>query len=71
MTSRHFRDYQVTIELQPTDDGYMVYFATVDALLGCSSDGATPEEAMAHLEEAFALYMERNHESQGLQEAPE
>lgn len=50
-------DYTVQIELQPTPEGHVAYFASVDELLGCDSDGATPEEARRNLEEAFELYV--------------
>jgi predicted RNase H-like HicB family nuclease len=39
-------------------DGEDVYMAMHPALAGCMSHGATPEDAVLHLAEARALYLE-------------
>lgn len=50
-------DYTVHIELQPSPEGHWGYFASIDELPGCVSDGDTPEEARRNLEQAFELYV--------------
>ena len=47
------RTYTLTIEKYP--DGYLAYFP---ALAGCHTWGRTYEEAVAHAEEALAVYLE-------------
>ncbi len=47
------RTYTLTIERHP--DGYLAYFP---ALSGCQTWGRTYEEAVAHAEEALAVYHE-------------
>jgi len=47
------RTYTLTIERHP--DGYLAYFP---ALSGCQTWGRTYEEAVAHAEEALAVYLE-------------
>ncbi len=47
------RTYTLTIEKHP--DGYLAYFP---ALSGCQTWGSTYEEAVAHAEEALAVYLE-------------
>ncbi len=46
--------YRVLIEMD--EDG--VFVATVPILPGCVADGATRSEAIAHVREAIALYIE-------------
>jgi len=47
------RTYTLSIEKHP--DGYLAYFP---ALGGCQTWGSTYEEAVAHAEEALAVYLE-------------
>ena len=47
------RTYTLTIEKHP--DGYLAYFP---ALAGCHTWGRTYEGAVAHAEEALAVYLE-------------
>jgi antitoxin HicB len=47
------RTYSLSVEKHP--DGYLAYFP---ALEGCNTWGKTYEEAVAHAEEALALYLE-------------
>ena len=47
------RTYTLSIERHP--DGYLAYFP---ALAGCQTWGRTYEEAVAHAEEALAVYLE-------------
>ena len=47
------RTYTLTIERHP--DGYLAYFP---ALSGCQTWGSTYEEAVAHAEQALAVYLE-------------
>ena len=47
------RTYTLSIEKHP--DGYLAYFP---ALAGCQTSGRTYEEAVAHAEEALAVYLE-------------
>jgi antitoxin HicB len=50
-------EYPVLIEpLAPADGGGFV--ATVPDLPGCMSDGETPEEALAHVRDAVAAWIE-------------
>jgi len=46
-------DYRVVIE--PTENG--VFVATCPALLGCSSHGKTPAEALANIKEAMTEHL--------------
>ena len=49
--------YPVLIEpLSPEDGGG--FFATVPDLPGCQSDGETPEEALSHVRDAIAEWLE-------------
>ncbi len=50
-------DYTIEIMPQPTTDGQMIYFASIEELPGCNSDGETPDEARGNLEDAFDLYV--------------
>ena len=47
------RTYTLSIEKHP--DGYLAFFP---ALVGCQTWGKTDEEAVAHAEEALAIYLE-------------
>jgi predicted RNase H-like HicB family nuclease len=49
------RRYAVLLTTDPEDPGYT---ATVPALPGCVSEGGTVDEALAHIREAIALYIE-------------
>ncbi len=53
--------YRIIIEpLSETDGGG--FFATVPDLPGCMSDGATPEEAAANVQDAIQCWIEAAHE---------
>ena len=45
-----------TVILEKDEDG--IYIATVPALKGCHSHGATKKEAMENIKEAIELYLE-------------
>ena len=47
---------QLRVVLEPSDDGG--YTVLVPALPGCISEGETREEALEHIQEAIALYLE-------------
>lgn len=49
-------DLKRKVLLYPGEDGYLV--VEVPSLPGCISQGKTREEALAHIEEAIALYLE-------------
>ena len=49
--------YPVTIQPLSADDGGG-FVALVRDLPGCMSDGATPEEALANVEDAIACWIE-------------
>jgi predicted RNase H-like HicB family nuclease len=49
--------YSVTIQPLSAGDGGG-YIALVHDLPGCMSDGATPEEALANVEDAIACWIE-------------
>ena len=48
-------EYQVNIAFDPRDK---IYVARVPELENCHSHGATPEEALAHVQEAIELWLE-------------
>ena len=50
-------EYAVVVEPLPADDGGG-FVATVPDLPGCMSDGATPEEALANVQDAIATWIE-------------
>ena len=50
-------DYRVEIEPLSSEDGGG-YLASVPDLPGCMSDGDTPEEALAALQDAIAAWIE-------------
>jgi predicted RNase H-like HicB family nuclease len=50
-------DYPVTIELLSAENGGG-FLATVPDLLGCMSDGETPEQALAQVQDAIAAWIE-------------
>jgi predicted RNase H-like HicB family nuclease len=54
-------DYAVTIRPLPPADGGG-YIALVLDLPGCTSDGETPEEALANAQDAIACWIEAAHE---------
>ena len=47
---------QLRVVLEPSDEGG--YTVLVPALPGCISEGETREEALEHIQEAIALYLE-------------
>lgn len=47
---------QRTVLLYPDEDGFIV--AEVPSLPGCISQGKTPEEALANIQEAIELHLE-------------
>lgn len=47
---------QLRVVLEPSDEGG--YSVLVPALPGCISEGETREEALEHIQEAIALYLE-------------
>lgn len=49
-------DSKRKVLLYPGEDGYFV--AEVPSLPGCISQGKTRDEALTHIEEAIALYVE-------------
>lgn len=49
--------YPVFIEPLPAEDGGG-FLATVPDLPGCMSDGATPEEAIANVQDAIEVWIE-------------
>jgi predicted RNase H-like HicB family nuclease len=50
------RAMRYRVLIQQDEDG--IYVAEVPSLPGCISQGATREEAVAHVREAIAVYME-------------
>jgi antitoxin HicB len=50
-------EHAVTIEPLPSEEGGG-FVATVPDLPGCMSDGATPEEALANIQDAIATWIE-------------
>lgn len=50
-------DYPILVSPLPDAEGGG-YLATVPDLPGCMSDGATPAEALANVEDAIAAWME-------------
>jgi predicted RNase H-like HicB family nuclease len=48
---------KLQIVLEPSEEGG--YTAIVPALPGCLSEGDTREEALANIEEAIALYLDK------------
>jgi predicted RNase H-like HicB family nuclease len=50
-------EYAVRIERLADSDGG-AYLATVPDLLGCMSDGETPEEALKNVQEAIVSWIE-------------
>jgi antitoxin HicB len=54
-------EYPIVIEpLPPEDRGG--FLATAPDLLGCMSDGATPEEAVANIQDAIITWIEAAHD---------
>ncbi|MEA2934761.1 MAG: antitoxin HicB [Variibacter sp.] len=49
--------YAVVVEPLPSDEGGG-FVATVPDLPGCMSDGATPEEALANVQDAITTWIE-------------
>jgi antitoxin HicB len=54
-------EYPVLIEPLTVEDGGG-FLATVPDLHGCMSDGETPEEAIANVQDAIACWIEAAHE---------
>lgn len=50
-------EYPVVVERLPVDEGGG-FVATVPDLPGCMSDGDTPEEALANVQDAIATWIE-------------
>jgi predicted RNase H-like HicB family nuclease len=50
-------EYPVVVEPLPVEEGGG-FVATVPDLLGCMSDGATPEEAVSNVQDAIAAWIE-------------
>ena len=50
-------EYAVVVEPLPTEDGGG-FVATVPDLPGCMSDGTTPEEALANVQDAIVTWIE-------------
>ena len=50
-------EYPVVVEPLPVENGGG-FVATVPDLPGCMSDGATPEEALANIQDAIATWIE-------------
>ena len=50
-------EYPIRIEKLPASDGGG-YLATAPDLPGCMSDGETPEEALANIQDAIASWLE-------------
>ena len=50
-------EYPVVVEPLPLEDGGG-FVATVPDLPGCMSDGATPEEALANVQDAIATWID-------------
>ena len=53
--------YPVIVQPLPTDQGGG-FVATVSDLPGCMSDGETPEEALANVQDAIAAWVEAAHD---------
>ena len=54
-------EYCVLIEPLPLEDGGG-FLATVPDLPGCMSDGETPQEAIANVQDAIAAWIEAAHD---------
>jgi antitoxin HicB len=50
-------DYAIIVEPLPAEDGGG-FIATVPDLPGCMSDGETPQEALANVQDAIASWIE-------------
>ena len=50
--------FKVVIEEDVFEDGRKAFHASCPALKGCHTWGHTPDEALANIEEAVALYVE-------------
>jgi predicted RNase H-like HicB family nuclease len=50
-------EYPIVVEPLPLEEGGG-FLATVPDLPGCMSDGATPEEAVANIQDAIATWIE-------------
>lgn len=53
--------YQIVVEPLPPEDGGG-FIATVPDLPGCMSDGETPEEAVANVQDAIVAWIEAAHD---------
>jgi len=54
-------EYSVLVEPLPPEEGGG-YLATVPDLPGCMSDGETPQEAIANVQDAIAAWIEAAHD---------
>lgn len=54
-------EYPIVVEPLAMEDGGG-FLATVPDLPGCMSDGATPEEAVANIQDAIATWIEAAHD---------
>lgn len=56
-------EYVAVVSLEQLSDGSSVYFAYYPELPGCMSDGESPEEARANLDEARRVCLEHLREN--------
>ncbi|MFZ0426266.1 MAG: type II toxin-antitoxin system HicB family antitoxin [Xanthobacteraceae bacterium] len=54
-------EYPIVVEPLPAEEGGG-FLATVPDLPGCMSDGATPEEAVANIQDAISAWIEAAHD---------
>jgi antitoxin HicB len=54
-------EYPIVVEPLPVEEGGG-FLATAPDLPGCMSDGATPEEAVANIQDAIAVWIEAAHD---------
>ena len=54
-------EYYVVVEPLPVEEGGG-FLATVPDLPGCMSDGETPQEAIANVQDAIAAWIEAAHD---------
>ena len=57
----NIKGYAILIESLPVEDGGG-FVATVPDLPGCISDGETPQEALANIEDAINAWIEAAHD---------
>jgi antitoxin HicB len=54
-------EYPIVVEPLPVEEGGG-FLATVPDLPGCTSDGATPEEAVSNIQDAIMTWIEAAHD---------